>query len=87
MALYWLLLGPKGGLARNDPLRWVVLPLGYFAYALARGALDGIYPYPFLNVAKIGWGAVLLNAAIIASIFVAGGYAMLAVDRRLERRG
>lgn len=85
VALHWLLLSPKGGLTRSDPLRWAMLPLGYLAYALARGAVDGIYPYPFLNVARIGWSAVLLNAAVIAAAFVAAGHAMLALDRRLAR--
>jgi hypothetical protein len=45
--------------------------------------LEGIYAYPFLNVARIGWGSVLLNAVVIAAVFVAAGYGMLALDRRL----
>jgi hypothetical protein len=83
VGVYWLLLSPKGGLARRDPLYWAALPLGYFAYALARGSFEGIYAYPFLNVARIGWGTVLLNAVVIAAVFVAAGYGMLALDRRL----
>lgn len=84
-ALFWLLLAPKGRLGRADPLRWTVLPLAYLGYALARGAVEGIYPYPFIDVAAIGWGRVMINSLAIAAAFVAAGYALVGLDRILGR--
>lgn len=83
--LYWLLLAPKGGLTWRAPFLWACLPLGYFGYALVRGALDGHYPYPFMNVAEIGWGATLTNAFVMAAGFLVTGFALVWLDHRLAR--
>jgi hypothetical protein len=58
---------------------WTAFPLVYLAYALARGELTGLYPYPFIDVARLGYGAVLLNAAGLLLVFcvVAAGLVLL----------
>ena len=68
--LWWLLFAPKGKLEWRDPAIWSLFPLAYFPYALARGAYEGIYAYPFINVAKIGWTQVGINAVMIAGGFL-----------------
>ncbi|MBT2186411.1 Pr6Pr family membrane protein [Sphingobium nicotianae] len=85
IAPFWLLLVPKGGLTRIDPLNWALLPLAYFPYALVRAHLDGKYPYPFINVAQLGWAHVLTTAAIITMAFLLTGLAMVWLDRMLGR--
>lgn len=84
-ALFWLLFAPKGRLGWRDPLHWTALPVAYLGYALARGAVEGVYPYPFIDVAAIGWGRVMAYSAAIAAGFVVGGYALVGVDRALGR--
>lgn len=84
--LWWLVFAPKGGLQRRDPWLWALYPLVYFGYAIARGLGGDKYPYPFMNVAEIGWLQTLINSAVIALCFVLAGYAMLWLDRRLPRR-
>jgi len=84
--LWWLAFAPKGVFAWRDPPRWALLPLGYFAYALLRGARDGRYPYPFIDVAALGWPQVLANALAIAIGFLAAGAGLVALDRLLARR-
>jgi len=83
--LYWLLLVPKGGMTWRDPFVWAGLPVLYFVYALARGAIEGRYPYPFMNVAQIGWGATLANALAMAAGFLATGFVLVWLDGRLAR--
>jgi hypothetical protein len=85
-ALFWLAFARKGRLGRGDPLRWCALPLAYLGYALARGAVEGVYPYPFIDVASIGWGRTVVNSAGIAVGFVVAGYALVGVDWVLGRR-
>lgn len=85
-ALFWLAFAPKGRLGRTDPLRWMALPLAYLAYALVRGAVDGAYPYPFIDVGTIGWGRTMANSAAIAAGFVVAGYVLVGVDRVLGQR-
>lgn len=85
-ALWWLFFAPKGGLKRSAPLWFALYPVAYLVYALARAQVDGRYPYPFINVAELGWGAVLLNSALMAAGFLVCGYAMVWLDRRLGVR-
>ena len=84
--LYWLGFAPKAGLRRRDAMIWALLPLAYFAYALARAAADGKYPYPFMNAAQLGWPRVVANAALIALGFMLAALALVAIARRLARR-
>ncbi len=83
VVLFWLACVPRGGLRPRDVGPWAAAPLLYFAYALARGAADGIYPYPFLGVPRIGWAATALDAALIAAGFLAAGFGLVWIDRRL----
>lgn len=80
---YWVLHAPKAGLVWRDALRWLVYPALYFAYALARGAVDGWYPYPFLDVGRLGYGPVLVNGLAIAAILFVAGLGLVAASRAL----
>jgi len=84
-ASFWLACVPKGTLRRRDPLLWALYPLAYLAFALIGGELDGFYPYPFINVAQLGWARAGLNGAAIALGFILAGYAVLWLDTRLPR--
>ena len=71
--LFWLLFAPKGALKWGDPVLWAIYPLAYFAYALVRGASDGKYPYPFMDVPKVGWTSALTTVAIILVVYLLVG--------------
>ena len=85
MAAYWLLLVPHGRLRWSAPLWWMLFPLIYFVYAIARGEIDGRYPYPFLDVGKIGLAQTIVNGVAIAACFIPFGLAVVWLDRRLGR--
>lgn len=89
MAAYWVLFVPRGRLRWNAPWLWLLLPVAYFAYAIARGQLDDHYPYPFIDVGKLGWTQVLLNSGGIALGFILAGFALVWIDswRPLGPRG
>ncbi len=80
MALWWLLFAPKKALKWNAPVQWAAYPLAYFAYALARGHFDRHYPYPFMDVGKLGWTQTLVNAGGIAMAFIISGFALVWID-------
>ena len=84
--LFWLAFTPKGQLRPTTPLVWVAYPVGYFAYALVRGAFGGIYPYPFMDVAAIGWGRTAINALVIGLGFTVTGFFWVWLDRILPAR-
>ena len=79
--VFWLVFVRKGTLTRQAPLMWALYPLSYLAYALARGSFEGRYPYPFIDVAQIGWAQTLVNSALIALGFVVAGEALVWLDR------
>jgi hypothetical protein len=84
MAAYWFLLTPHLKLRWSAPWLWALFPITYFAYVLARGAADGHYPYPFIDIGKIGTERALLNSIVIGALFVIAGYLLVWLDRRLS---
>ena len=80
MALWWLLFSPRARLQWSAPVWWSIYPIVYFAYVIARGQFDHRYPYPFIDVAKLGWLQVALNAGGIALAFILAGFALVWVD-------
>jgi len=84
MVLFWL-LRPHGRLGLRDVAASLLPPAAYCLCALARGAVEGWYPYPFLDVARIGAGAVARNCAGIALAFLLLASLLLGLDRLLGR--
>ena len=80
-ALYWLFYVPKGVLRWSHVGLWILYPLVYFAYILLRGHLLGVYPYPFVDVEKLGYAQTFINASGILAGFVAVALLVVAVDR------
>jgi hypothetical protein len=76
---------PHGGLAWADALRWLSFPLVYLVIVLLRGAWLHEYPYPFLEVDKLGAGVMARNSIGIGALFLAFGVALIALDRLLRR--
>ncbi len=79
----WLTLGPR------PRFRWAtvpaafVLPAAWIAVTFIRGAAVGWYPYPFLDVGRIGLPAALLNAALILAAAALLAVVYHVVDRRV----
>ncbi len=84
--LCWLAFPPHGGIDRTAPLRWILFPLGFAGWALLRGAVDGWYPYFFLDAGRFGYPMALLNIAVIGLVFLALGYALRWIDGVLGKR-
>lgn len=84
--LFWVFLAAKSPLKFRHVGLWLIYPLGYCAYALARGAQDGWYPYPFIDVGALGLEKVLQNSAALTVAFAIGGCVLVAVGRLLSRR-
>ena len=74
--LDWLIFVPKRDLPWKTSVGGLVLPLVYVAWTLLHGAITGFYPYPFLNVLRLGYVQVFIN---IVSLIVAFVILMLAL--------
>lgn len=85
--LHWWLAVDKRTLRWRQLGTWLLYPVGYFAYALVRGAVDGWYPYPFLDVGALGYPRVLLDGCGVLLAFVAVALLLLVLARWQVRRG
>lgn len=78
---YWWLCVPKGLLRIRHIALWAIYPLVYFTYSLVRGHELAVYPYPFIDVDKLGYPQVFINALGLLVGFVLIALAVIGVDR------
>lgn len=78
---FWARSTPRGAVAFAHIPAWIGYPAGYAVYVFIRGELMGAYPYPFIDVATIGYGATLRNAVGIAVVFVALAAVLVGLNR------
>ncbi|OLL29175.1 hypothetical protein BTH42_24060 [Burkholderia sp. SRS-W-2-2016] len=71
-ALYWVLFVPRFHLRLRHCLLWLVYPLAYLGITFWRGSLSDFYPYPFIDVDRLGLRQVVVNSALLF-----GGFLML----------
>jgi hypothetical protein len=84
--LHWLVYRHQDRLDAWTPVSWSVYPLAYVIYALIRGELLGSYPYPFIDVAALGYVQVLVNTAALWAAFLVLGFAVLGLSRMVRKR-
>ncbi|MHC6224322.1 Pr6Pr family membrane protein [Pseudomonas sp. X10] len=83
---YWWRCVDKSGLRLWHVLAWALYPVGYFMYALWRGEVIGVYAYPFIDVASLGYARVMLNALAVLAGFLGIGLLLLGLGRWQGRR-
>jgi hypothetical protein len=79
----WLLFGPR---PRVDwaTVGWAfVWPVAWIVYTFAIGAATDWYPYPFLDVAKHGYGDALRNTGLVLVLALLLAIAVHYLDKRL----
>ncbi len=81
--IFWLLCVPRGALGRRDPVIWALYPVAYLVYALIRGTAQGRFAYPFIDYVEDGIPQVAITVAIITLAYLAAGWLMVLLDRRL----
>jgi hypothetical protein len=85
--IVWWVVGVRHGplVIRRVPIM-LAPTFVYFLIAMARGAWTHEYPYPILNVVKLGYGPVLLNAVLMTVALGALMLVVIGVDELLGRR-
>lgn len=69
--VFWLLIVPKGKLHWKSVLAWLLYPLIYLVFVLLRGIPSSFYPYPFIDVDKIGYYKTFINSSGMLLAFLA----------------
>jgi hypothetical protein len=83
--LFWFFFVPKGTLRWSQPIYWLIYPVLYVLYCLARGAITGLYPYYFVDVTLLGYPKALLNTALLFVGFWIVSLIAVAIDRFVGR--
>ena len=83
--LFWLIFVPKVDLRFADILPWLILPLVYCIYAMARAQVDGVYPYFFLNLDNLGLARTALNIVGLLIAFAGIGALIVLLARGLAK--
>lgn len=81
----WIAFRPRGLLQWRFVPPWLIYPLCYLVYAMLRGALDGWYAYPFIDVAAIGYGRTLVNSIGLMIAFSIVGLLIVGLDKAAVR--
>jgi hypothetical protein len=82
--LYWWRCVPKGRLRAAQLPYWLMYPAVYLGYALMRGAVEGWYPYYFIDVKAQGYAATFRVAGAIMVVMILMCLGLIAIDRRLR---
>ncbi len=83
----WLIDSPRHRLPVRVAATWLAYPLAWFAYTLARGADTGWYPYPFVDVDKLGYGGVFGRSLVLLVGFAAAAVTFVLIGNlRAARR-
>jgi len=83
--LYWLLFAPKGSLRWKNAFPWMLFPFIYGVCVLGRGSFAGWYPYPFMNLDKLGRNQALLNVVWFTLGFLGAGLLFVWLGKLMSR--
>ncbi len=84
--LDWLLFVSKDEIGWRNGVDSLAYPFAYLGWTLGHGYVTGWYPYPFIDVTKLGYGRMLLNSAGLILAFLALELLFVALGRLLKAR-
>ena len=82
--IYWYLFEHKSLLQYKQISNWLIYPIIYLCYILIRGHFSAFYPYPFVDVLKLGYSSVLINSGILIIFFSAISTIFIFIGRSLS---
>lgn len=79
--IFWLVFITKDSLPWTKAFSWLIYPLIYFIYIIARGALTGYYPYSFIDGNKLTYAQISVNFVLLLIAFLAIGSGLIGITR------
>ncbi len=79
--VYWFLFARKNQLQWKDVLPWLIFPLVYIIVILVLGSFSGYYPYPFIDVVKLGYQKVFINSACMTLAFLFFSFLFVGISK------
>lgn len=85
MVIDWLAFTPKGLLRWKNALWWLPFPALYGLWSQVYGAISGFYPYPFLDLPKIGATGLAVSVVLFLAVFLGLGLLVVLIDGWMGR--
>lgn len=83
--IFWLIFVPIEQLKWKNVFTWLIYPIIYIIYALIHGAVTKWYPYPFVDVNKLGYNKALFNTAGILLVIFLLSLALIATGKLMKK--
>jgi len=83
--VFWIIFVRNQSLRWKDIFPWLIYPLVYLLYVLVRGAYYGVYPYPFVDVAQLGYARVLLNSLVVTGVILFFSVVFVAISKLIKK--
>ena len=84
--IYWILFVRRYRLEWKAMLPWTIFTIIYCVYTFLRGPVSRFYPYPFLDVSKLGYTQVFINIFGIVFAFLFVSAIFIAATRIIRPR-
>jgi len=83
--IYWSFNIKHDDLTIKSLAIWLLYPVIFLLFVLTRGYFSEFYPYPFLNVTKIGYQQTLLNVGAIFIVTLAVMCVLLLIGKIINK--
>lgn len=83
----WLFFACKSPMSYARIPFWVIYPFAYGLFNILRGMLTGFYPYPFIDISKLGPVSVAINMAAFTAAYAIGAAIFIIIGKILSKRG
>lgn len=84
--IYWLAYATKGNVTWRSSIRWLLYPFIYLVFIFIQGMITNWYPYPFMNIVKIGYGGFWLNCFYLLLLFIVLNIIFISIDKLIAKR-
>jgi hypothetical protein len=83
--IFWLIYVHIEQLKWKNAFPWLIFPIIYMIYALIHGNITKWYPYPFVDVNKLGYTKALLNAGGILLVIFLLSLALIGTGKLMKK--
>jgi len=86
--LYWIAFVSKNELKWKNAFAWMIYPSIYGCFVLVRGYLSDakFYPYPFIDMNKLGFSKGIMNTAGFVIIFLLASLLFIGIGKLMSNK-
>ena len=84
VVIFWYAYESKGSIRYSNIFKWSLYPLTYLMYVMIRGQFSNFYPYPFIDVSKLGLEKALITSGVLLLVFYAVSAVFIFIGHRFH---